>query len=102
LAKYLGIEDLCAVDIDFRPDATYAGFEESSPLATSHGKPDIVAALGLARPLLGVGDGSTDLAMKPVLDRFVAFTGFVTRPPVVDGADEAIETFDQLLSMVLP
>lgn len=101
LAQHLGIEELCAVDVYFKPDGTYAGFEESSALTTSDGKPTVVASLGLARPTIGVGDGSTDLAMRPVLDRFVAFTGFVTRPPVVDGADEAIETFDQLLSLVL-
>jgi phosphoserine phosphatase len=101
LAAHLGIDDLCAVDIYFKPDGTYAGFEESSALATSAGKPDMVDALRLPRPTIGLGDGSTDLAMKPVLDRFVAFTGFVTRPAVVDGADAAIDTFDQLLSLVL-
>jgi phosphoserine phosphatase len=102
LASHLGIADLRAVDIRFGTDGTYAGFEETSPLTTSSGKAAVVTSLGLSRPILGVGDGSTDLAMKPVLDRFVAFTGFVARPTVIDGADAVVETFDQLLSLVLP
>ena len=62
----------------------------------------MVRALALPRPVLAVGDGATDLAMRPAVDRFAAFTGFVRRKPVVDAADVEISSFDQLLATVLP
>jgi hypothetical protein len=49
-----------------------------------------------------VGDGSTDLAMRPAVDRFVGFTGFVRRDVVVEQADALIQTFDELTRLVLP
>jgi phosphoserine phosphatase len=101
LADHLGVTELNAVDIQFGADGCYSGFDQTSPLTTSSGKAAVVANLAFARPSLAVGDGSTDLAMKSVVDRFAAFTGFVVRPTVVAGADMTIESFDQLASIVL-
>ena len=47
-------------------------------------------------PILAVGDGATDLGMRDVVDSFVAFTGFVTREPVVSQADFTIDSFAEL------
>lgn len=94
-------QDLHAVDIRFDALGTYIGFDESSPLTTSHGKRGVVAALQADRPLLMVGDGATDLAARDAADRFAAYTGFVRREPVVQKSDLVIESFDQLADVVL-
>jgi len=39
--------------------------------------------------------------IKPVADAFIAFTGFVRREPVVAGADAVVNSFDQLVELVL-
>lgn len=102
-ARALGFADaeVHAVRVDFDPHGEYAGFDSSSPLARQHGKVDVVRALALPRPLLAVGDGSTDAALLPVVDSFVAFTGFVRREPVVAVADSEVRSFHDLLQLVL-
>ena len=76
-------------------------FDTSSPLTTSVGKGTVVAALGLPRPILAVGDGHTDLAMRSAVDSFAAFTGFVSREAVVRGADRVVGSFREVASAVL-
>jgi phosphoserine phosphatase len=102
LAAYLGVaaENLHAVDVSFDAQGMYAGYEASSLLATSTGKGTLVDSLRLPRPILAVGDGSTDLAMKPAVDRFVCFTGFVRREAVVAQADASADSFRQISQMV--
>ena len=103
LAEHLGVaaENLHAVDVRFDAQGMYAGYESSSLLTTSIGKGTLVDSLRLPRPILAVGDGSTDLAMKPVVDRFVCFTGFVRREAVLAQADASADTFEQVRQMVL-
>ena len=103
LTRRLDIEaaDLHAVALEFDADGSYAGFDESSPLTTSSGKATVVASLGLPRPILAVGDGYTDLAMRPVVDSFAAFTGFTTRAAVVRDADCLMKSFRDLEIAVL-
>lgn len=103
VAKSLGIasDDVYAVSVRFAPDGRYAGYDESSPLATATGKRSLVASLALPRRILAVGDGATDLAMRPAVDAFAAFTGFVHRDGVVKDADLVIDSFDQLMDLVL-
>ncbi len=103
LALELGFDpaDLHAVDITFDSAGAYAGFDRSSPLATSVGKATLLASLALARPLLMVGDGATDLATRAVVDSFAAFTGFAARENVVREADLVITSFAELTSIVL-
>lgn len=103
IATQLGIAhaDVHAVSVQLTPDGQYAGFDTRSPLATSHGKCDVARALSLPGRVLAMGDGATDLAMRPAVDSFAAFTGFVNRAPVVAGADLVIHTFDQLAEIVL-
>ncbi len=103
LAVALGIGDdgLRAVGVTLAPDGSFTSFERTSPLVTHRGKLDVVRALGLPRPILGVGDGSTDIAMRPAVDAFAAFTGFVSRPAVVKKADHRLASFTELTTLVL-
>ena len=103
LAKVLGVasDHLHAVSIYFDDEGRYSGFEESSLMTRQDGKRIAVDALGLAGPILAVGDGMTDTAIKPVVDAFAAFTGFARRGPVVEQADFVLDNFDQLRALVL-
>jgi phosphoserine phosphatase len=104
LASSLGVgdDDLHAVAVYWDADGSYTGFDTGSPLTTHQGKARIVADLGLPGPVLAVGDGATDLAMKPVVEKFVAFTGFVRRDAVVSNADHVAAAFYELTEIVLP
>ena len=103
LSRQLGVDAaaLHAVDIEFDEAGKYKRFDTSSPLTTSAGKGIVVARLGLTRPALAVGDSHTDLAMRPVVDSFAAFTGFVTRDAVIQGADSVVKSFHDLEATVL-
>jgi phosphoserine phosphatase len=103
VARALGIDelDVHAVNVLVDDAGEYETYDAHSPMTTADGKRGVVAALGLPRRLVAVGDGATDLAIKPVADAFVAFTGFVRREPVVAGADAVVESFDQLVELVL-
>jgi phosphoserine phosphatase len=93
--------DVHAVAVRFDQSGGYAGFDAASPLTTQTGKLTVAARLGLPRPALAVGDGATDAAMRPAVDAFAAFTGFVRRDPVVGAADHAVSSFSQLTELVL-
>jgi phosphoserine phosphatase len=103
VAQRLGIPDadVHAVAVRFAEDGDYAGFDSSSPLTTALGKRTVVEALALPPRVLAVGDGATDLAIRPVVEAFAAFTGFVRRDAVVQDADVVVSSFDQLLDLVL-
>jgi phosphoserine phosphatase len=98
----LGLPDeaLNAVRLRFEADGTYSGFDAESPLTTQQGKQRIVAALALPRPILAVGDGSTDVAMKHAADAFAAFVGFARRENVVAEADYVVSTFEEIEALV--
>ena len=83
-------------------DGAYLSFDADSPLTTGNGKQAVVEAMSLRRPILAVGDASTDLAMRPAVDCFVCFTGFRRRGEIVRQADAVVDTFDELLRIVLP
>ena len=103
-AESLGVGegDVHAVSVRFASDGAYAGYDERSPLATATGKRTLVEGLLLPAPALAVGDGSTDLAMRPAVAAFAAYTGFVRRAPVVAAADHALSSFTSLRELVLP
>ena len=96
------VGDLHAVDVRFDPGGAYTGFDSVSPLTRSTGKHTLLARLPLARPLLMVGDGATDLATRGAVDSFAAFTGFVSRESVVRQADVVIPSFAELAAFVVP
>ncbi len=103
LAKELGVreERVHAVSVFFDRDGEYTGFDERSPLTRRNGKRAMVKDMALKGPVLAVGDGMTDCEIRPVVDGFAAFTGFLKRDPVVERADFVIENFDQLRALVL-
>jgi phosphoserine phosphatase len=102
VATQLGIpdRDVKAVSIRFDANDRYLGFDAQSPLTTSTGKLDVLDRMQLPRRILAVGDGATDIAMRPAVDVFAAYTGFVRRAEVADLADTIIKSFDQLMEIV--
>jgi len=88
-----------AVDVDFDERGAYAGVV-TSPLTRGHpGKAEVVRALALPRPILAVGDGATDLAMRPEADAFAAFVGFVRRDAVVAKADYVVGSLREVAAL---
>ena len=102
VARELGVDAnrVAAVDITFNGDGTDAGFDTSSPMTMSGGKCAAIAHWGIDRPAMMVGDGTTDLETRPVVDLFVAFAGVVERPNVVNAADAVVRA--NSLAPVLP
>jgi phosphoserine phosphatase len=105
VAEAVGVraDRVAAVDVRFTADGEYAGFDATSPLAATGGKRVAIERWDVARPAVMVGDGSTDLEARPVVDLFVAFAGVVERPPVVNAADIVIRanSLAPLLPLVL-
>jgi phosphoserine phosphatase len=86
------------VAVEFTTSGDYAGYDVTSPLTRDGGKATVLRELGLPRPILAVGDGATDLEMKPDVDRFVAFTGTIARERVVGSAHGSVRTFAELIA----
>lgn len=103
-ADWLGIPAAAvhAVEVRFDGQGRYNGWDASNPLATATGKGAVLRSLDLPAPILAVGDGITDLAMRSAGASLAAYTGFVRREAVVQGADHVLRTFDELRSLVLP
>ena len=103
LATWLRIPaaDVHAVDVAFDEDGIVTGVRDDAPLARHGGKPIVVEALHLARPILAVGDGATDAELAPVVDQFLAFTGVARRASVVARAAGEVESFAALTPIVL-
>ena len=103
VARAVGVPDdhVAAVDVRFAADGSYAGWDESSPLARSFGKRTQLEQWNgtLAHPVMLVGDGVTDLEARPPADAFVAFAGIVAREPVLAAADAIVR--DRSLAPVL-
>lgn len=106
LARTVGVpdSDVHAVRVYFTESGNYAGFNAESPLTQNGGKATVVRGLGLARPILAVGDGMTDAELRtlepPAVDAFAAYTGVVERAPVVRVADYTIRSFEQLMALI--
>jgi phosphoserine phosphatase len=103
LAFHLGLgpSDVHAVSVRFDELGAYVGYDTSSPLTMADGKRRVVESLKLDGPVVAAGDGATDLAMREAVDLFVAYTGFVSRPNVVEKADMVAESFTELERVVL-
>jgi phosphoserine phosphatase len=74
----------------------------AGPLTISSGKPDIIQQLAGNHPgrRFMIGDGSSDLATRSVVDLFVGYGGVVSREKVKNGSDVFIESVS--LAPVLP
>lgn len=97
VARHLGVpaERVHAVPIRFDAQGAYAGFDERSPLARAGGKIDVLAAIaGRHGRVAHVGDGTTDLEVRPVVARFVGFGGVADRAAVRAGAARFVAADD--------
>ncbi|MDB4905242.1 MAG: hypothetical protein JWO05_26 [Gemmatimonadetes bacterium] len=103
LCRSLGLPDaaLHAVEVRFGEGGVYAGYDTASPLTTQSGKAGVVESLQLAGPVLAVGDGATDLAMRSKVDAFAVYTGFVQRGEVIAKADHVVASFAALRELLL-
>ncbi|HVF39833.1 MAG TPA: HAD-IB family phosphatase [Gemmatimonadaceae bacterium] len=103
LASMLGIDeqDVYAVPLLFDDAGEFTCHDEGTPLSRQRGKLIVAESLSLERRIAAVGDGMTDLEMKPAVDWFIAFTGVARREEVVLGADAVVSTFMELQELVL-
>jgi phosphoserine phosphatase len=101
----VGLNDVNAVSVQFDAGGEYAGFDSSSPLTRNGGKAEVVRLLGLPHPILGVGDGITDLELRiesPLaVDAFAAYIGVVERGEVSAKADYIVRSFPEVVDLVL-
>lgn len=98
LALHLGVpaNRLHAVSLAQDADGTFSLLDGKQPLATQRGKPLVVQQLQLRTPTVMVGDGSTDAAVRGVVDAFIAYTGVARREKVVAVADHEAASFEAL------
>jgi D-3-phosphoglycerate dehydrogenase len=82
----------------FDADGNIVGYDPARLTAHPGGKAAQVRELGLSRPIIAIGDGSTDLEirLKGEADAFWAFTETVTRASVVTQADRVLASFMEL------
>ena len=82
-----------AVDIFFKQDGSYRGFDPASPLAKTGGKARVCQSLNdEAAKLVMIGDGQTDLESKQAGAVFIGFGGVVERKAVREQADHFVNT----------
>lgn len=82
ICAQLGItsEYVYAVDLKFDAQGNYAGFDTTSPLVTSTGKPTIIEKIKLQHPSIAmVGDGLTDYYTIDLVTRFIGYGGATIR-----------------------
>lgn len=102
LALHLGVpaNRLHAVSLAQDADGTFSLLDGKQPLATQRGKPLVVQQLQLRTPSVMVGDGSTDAAVRGVVDTFIAYTGVARREKVVAVADHEAASFEALYPLL--
>jgi phosphoserine phosphatase len=98
LALKLGIAGhrVHAVSLTRDADGTFSLLDGEQPLATQRGKPLVIQQLALRRKVVMVGDGSTDAAVRGVVDEFIAYTGVARRENAVKVADHEAISFAAL------
>ncbi len=103
LADFLGVSRVEAVDLFFRADGSYAGFDSSYPSTRSGGKAEIIGRLReeyRAEKVVMVGDGASDLETLPAVDLFIGFGGYVTREKVRREAPAFVTSLADVTSLV--
>ncbi|MES2217484.1 MAG: HAD-IB family phosphatase [Pseudomonadota bacterium] len=82
-----------AVEIEFDAQGNYVDFNHTSPLANNQGKREIVAAIRQKHPAIAyVGDGMNDLAVMPLVARFVGYGGAFYYEKVAEQCDFYIKS----------
>jgi D-3-phosphoglycerate dehydrogenase len=101
VAERLGVaaDRVLCNDLTYDAEGRVTGVDDANPLSHADGKPKVIAALNLPRPIVMVGDGWNDAEVKlaGVADRFYAYTEIVRRPKVVEVADAEAPSMDELL-----
>ena len=101
VAERLGVaaDRVLCNDLTYDADGRVTGVDDANPLSHADGKPRVIAALNLPRPIVMVGDGWNDAEVKlaGIADRFYAYTEIVRRPKVVEVADAEAVSMDELL-----
>jgi len=101
IAQRLGVSPdrvLCN-DLTYDANGRVTGVDDANPLSHGNGKPEVIRGLGLAGPIVMVGDGWNDaeVKLKGAADRFYAFTEIARRERVVEVADAEARSIDELL-----
>ena len=101
LAAYLNIPatHVHAVDVYFNEDGSYRDYEQTSPLARTGGKAEVVSALKGDKNVVVIGDGKTDMEAKQAGAFVIGFGGVVNRQIVQELSD--IYIFETNLTTVL-
>ena len=101
LAERLSIpaDHVLCNDLVYDDNDRVTSADAANPLSRENGKPEVIRALNLAGPVVMVGDGWTDAEVKlaGAADRFYAFTEVVARPKVLEVADAAAASLDEVL-----
>lgn len=90
LAERLGILHVEAVPLYFHEDGSYMGYGEDYPTTRNLGKNEVIREWKqavLAKHVLMMGDGVSDLETQPDVDAFIGFGGVVARPKVASACD---------------
>ena len=82
-------------------DERILGYDEKNLLAHAGGKSKQLLALELTGDIYVVGDGYTDFQMTDTgrVTKFIAYTGNVNRPAVVQKADHVVDNFDAFIGI---
>ncbi len=102
-AKKLAIGRVEAVELRFKTNGDYAGYDRGALTAQDGGKAQVVRRLRLQNPgcrIVMVGDGAPDLECRAVADRVIGFAGVVERPAVAAGAHAVIRRLDELPALL--
>jgi D-3-phosphoglycerate dehydrogenase len=101
VAERLGVtpDRVLCNDLVYDAEGRVTGVDDENPLSYDNGKPRVIDGLGLARPIVMVGDGWNDAEVKlaGAADRFYAFTEIARRDKVIAVADAEAPSMDELL-----
>jgi phosphoserine phosphatase len=77
VAKYLAISalDVCAIDLEFAADGSYANFDADNILITDEGQGMVLAEIRKRGPVVFVADAERDARQRPLVDCFIGFGG---------------------------
>lgn len=102
MAQQLGVplDRVHAVSVTHDTDGSRSVLDGEQPLATQQGKPLVVHRLQLRQRTVMIGDGSTDAAVRGVVDAFIAYTGVARRDSVVAVADAEATSIDALYPLL--
>ncbi len=102
IALQLGVpvDRLHAVSLARDTDGSLSLLDGDQPLSTQQGKPLVVQRLALRKRIVMIGDGSTDAAVRGVVDEFIAYTGVARRENVVAVADAEATSFAALYPLL--